>query len=128
MKSFHHESIVNVKQFFMQFNNRILNDKKPVNVNLQMILAIIPILDILASYKVQKLRLGFLFFWAGGTTIQIIQFFVFFGEEYYVSFGEFESRLPESVILFTILFVILKVVVMRKWSSKWNESILELES
>ena len=102
-------------------------DKKPVNVNLQMILAVIPILDIFASYKIQKLRLGLLFFGAGGVIIQFIQFFVFFGEGYYVSVGEFEARLPESVVLFTILFVILKVVGMRQWSKKGNESFLELE-
>ena len=103
-------------------------DKKPVNVWLQMIFAVIPILDIFASYKIQKLKLGLLIFWVGGILIQIIQFFVFFGEEYYVSFGEFEARLPESVVLFTILFVILKVIVMREWSNKWNKSFLEIES
>ena len=103
-------------------------DKKPVDVNIQIIFAVIPILDIFASYKIQKLRLGLLFFSVGGAIVQIIQFFVFFGEGYYISFGEFEARLPESVILFTTLFVILKVVVMRKWSNKWNESFLELES
>ena len=103
-------------------------DKKPVNVWLQMIFAVIPILDIFASYKIQKLRLGILFFWAGGSIVQIVQFFVFFGEEYYISFGQFQARLPESVILFTIIFAILKVIVMRKWSKKWNESFLGLKS
>ena len=96
--------------------------KKPVNVILQMILAVIPILDCYASYKIQKLRLCLLIFWLGGVIVEVVQFFVFFGEEYYVSFGQFQSRLPESVILFTIIFVILKIIVMRKWSEKWNES------
>ena len=69
--------------------------QKPVNVGLQMFFAVIPILYICASYKIQKLRLGLLIFWAGGTIVQIVQFFVFFGEEYYV-----KSRwlkLPESL-------------------------------
>ena len=103
-------------------------DKKPVNVNLQMILAVVPVLDIFASYGIQKLRLGILFFWVGGAIVQIIQFFVFFGEEHYVSFGQFEARLPESVILFTIVFVIFKIMVMREGSEKWNESFLGLRS
>ena len=79
----------------------IMIDKKPVNVIMQMIFAVIPILDIFANHRIQKLRLGLLIFWAGGAAVQITQFFVFFGEEHYVSFGEFETRLPESVILFT---------------------------
>ena len=95
-------------------------DKKSVNIIMQMIFAIIPILDIFASHRIQKLRLGLLIFWIGGAIVQIIQFFVFFGEEHYVSIGEFEARLPESVILFTILFLIFKVIIMRKWSEEWN--------
>ena len=102
-------------------------DKKSVNVKLQMIFAVIPILDIFASYKIQKLRLGLLIFWVGGIIVEIIQFYIFFGEEYYVLFGPFEARLPASVIFFTSIFAILKVIVMRKWSKKWNESFLGLK-
>ena len=98
----------------------IMIDKKSVNIIMQMIFAIIPILDIFASHRIQKLRLGLLIFWIGGTIVQIIQFFVFFGEGHYVSFGEFEARLPESVVLFTTLFLVFKVIVMRKWSEEWN--------
>ena len=98
----------------------IMIDKKSVNIIMQMIFAIIPILDIFACYRIQKLRLGLLIFWTGGAIVQIIQFFVFFGEEHYVSFGEFEARLPESVVLFTTLFLVFKVIVMRKWSEEWN--------
>ena len=102
-------------------------DKKPVNMNLQMILAIFPVLDILASYRIKKLQMGLLLFTVGGIVVQLIQFFVFFGEEHYVLFGSFEARLPESVILFTVVFVMLKIVVMRKWSWEWNESFLKAE-
>ena len=105
-----------------------MSEKKSVNITLQIILAVFPVLDILASYKIQKLRWGLLIFWAGGAAVQAFQFFLFFGEEFYVTFGEFEARLPESVILLTALFVILKVVVMRKWSRKWNESLLGFKS
>jgi len=93
-----------------------------VNVILQMILAVIPILNCYASYKIQKLRLWLLIFGVGGFIFELVQLFVFFGEEYYVSFGQIEARLPESVILFTSILVILQVFVMRIWSNKWNES------
>ena len=94
--------------------------KKPVNVIQQMVFAVIPILNFYAGYKIQKLRLWFLIFGIGGFIFELVQTRFFFGEEYYVSFGSFEGRLPESVILFTILFVILQVFVMRLWSKKWN--------
>ncbi|QLH06016.1 hypothetical protein [Nitrosopumilus ureiphilus] len=99
--------------------------KKPVNVILQMIFAVIPILNFYASYKIQKLRLWFLIFGVGGFIFELVQTRFFFGEEYYISFGSFEGRLPESVILFTIIFVILQVFVMRIWSKKWNESFID---
>lgn len=97
-----------------------MSEKRHANVILQMVFAAIPVLDIFASYKIQKLGSGLLLFWVGGMIVQIVQFFVFFGEGHYVLFGEFEARLPESVVLFTILFVIFKVMVMRKWSEEWN--------
>ena len=90
-----------------------------------MIFAVIPILNCYASYKIQKLKLWLLIFGVGGFIFELVQLFVFFGEEYYISFGQFEGRLPESVILFTIIFVILQVFVMRKWSKKWNESFID---
>lgn len=87
-----------------------------------MVFAVIPILDLYASYKIQKLRLWVLIFCVGGFIFELIQVYFFFGDGYYVSFGEFEGRLPESVILFTIVFVIIQVFVMGKWSNKWNKS------
>ena len=86
----------------------------------QMVFAVIPILNGYASYKIQKLRLWFLIFVVGGIIFELIQTRVFFGEGYYVSLGSFEGRLPESVILFTIAFVIIQVFVMGKWSNQWN--------
>jgi hypothetical protein len=100
-------------------------EKRPVNVILQMVFAVIPILNFYASYKIQKLRLWFLIFGVGWVIFELVQTRFFFGEEYYTSFGSFEGRLPESVILFTIIFVILQVFVMRIWSKNWNESFID---
>ncbi len=99
--------------------------KKPVNVILQMFFVVIPILNLYASYKIQKLRLWFLIFGVGGVIFELVQTRFFFGEEHYVLFGTFEGRLPESVILSTIVFVIIQVFVMWTWSKKWNESITD---
>ncbi len=47
-------------------------EKEPVNVVRQMIFAVIPILDIYASYKIQKLRLWLLIFWVVGAIVGLI--------------------------------------------------------
>jgi len=89
------------------------------------LLKVITILNFYASYKIQKLRLWFLIFGVGGTIFQLVQTRFFFGEEHYVLFGSFEGRLPESVVLFTMAFVILQVFVMGRWSKKWNDSLID---
>ena len=103
----------------------IMIEKRHVNVILQMIFAVIPVLNFYASYKIQKLRLWFLIFGVGGIIFELVQTRFFFGEEYYVAIGSFEGRLPESVILFTMAFVILQVFVMGRWSKKWNDSLID---
>lgn len=103
----------------------MITNKKPVNVILQMVFAVIPILNFYASYKIQKLRFWFLVFGVGGIIFQLVQTRFFFGEEHYVLFGSFEGRLPESVVLFTMVFVILQLFVMGRWSKKWNDSLID---
>jgi len=102
-------------------------EKKPVNVIIQMVFAVIPILDCYASYKIQKLRLWILIFWIAGTTIGIIHGYALFGEEYSGMFTE-EDYLEDPAhladyVLFIIIFACTQAIVMRKWSKKWNESL-----
>ena len=102
-------------------------EKKPVNVKLQMLFAIIPFLDLYASHKVQKLRFWILIFWICGVIVGIIHGHLLFGDEYSTMFIEdnyFEDPAHlADYILTIIIFAILQAAVMRKWSKKWNESL-----
>ena len=102
-------------------------EKKPVNVKLQMLFAVIPFLDFYASHKIQKLRLWILIFWICGTIVGIIHGYALFGDEYSGMFTE-EDYLEDTAhladyVLFIIIFAIFQAIVMRKWSKKWNESL-----
>ena len=102
-------------------------EKKPVNVKLQMLFAVIPFLDFYASHKIQKLRLWILIFWICGTIVGVIHGYALFGDEYFGMFTE-EDYLEDPAhladyVLFIIIFAIFQAIVMRKWSKKWNESL-----
>ena len=98
-------------------------EKKSVNVILQMIFAVIPILDIYASYKIQKLRWWVLIFWVAGAAVGVI-----YNETIYsgVLFVEFLNNLGNAYaidyFIFVIPYAIIQAMVMRKWSKKWNKS------
>ena len=101
-------------------------EKKPVNVIIQIVFAVIPILDCYASYKIQKLRLWFLIFWICGIIVGVIHGYALFGEDYFGIFAE-TDYLEDPIhladyILFIIIFASIQAIVMRKWSKKWNES------
>lgn len=98
--------------------------KKSVNVKRQMIFAVIPILDLYASYKIQKLRLWVLIFWVVGG---IIGWFYYetissggFLAEYLNSNIDLISTIDYSI--FIIIYAIIKAMVMGTWSQIWNNS------
>jgi len=100
-------------------------EKKPVNVKLQMVFAVIPFLDCYASYKLQKFRLWFLIFWICGSIIGVIHGYAIFGEDYFGMFTE-TDYLEDSIhladyVFFIIIFASIQAIVMRKWSKQWNK-------
>jgi len=102
-------------------------EKKPVNVKLQMLFAVIPFLDFYASHKIQKLRLWVLIFWICGTIVGIIHGYALFGEDYSGFFTEADyledpAHLADYV-LFVIGFASIQAIVMRKLSISWNNSL-----
>lgn len=98
-------------------------EKEPVNVIRQMIFAVIPILDIYASYKIQKLRLWFLIFWVVGAVVGLIYRELIMSGGYLAQFLNNNSDLIYAIdnSIFIIPFAILQAMVMRRWSKKWNK-------
>jgi len=98
-------------------------EKKPVNIILQMIFAVTPILDIYASYKIQKLRWWLLIFWVTGAAVGIIYNETIYRGVLFVEFlNSHGNAYAVEYLIFVIPFAILQAMVMRTWSKKWNKS------
>ncbi|MBM2819345.1 MAG: hypothetical protein HW410_1027 [Nitrosarchaeum sp.] len=83
----------------------MVSKKEFVNINIQTILALIPIVDLWAAYRIEKFR-----FWCG----LLVGFFLF-------GFSIDETlRYPYNVIVIMVIEIPIAVYLMRKWSKEWN--------
>ena len=100
-------------------------EKKPVNVKWQMVFSVIPFLDLYASYRIQKFRLWFLIFWIVGSIVLLGYDYAIFGEDFFdVEKDMFSEPLfIPSYILSVIIFALVQLIVMRKWSISWNKKL-----
>ena len=100
-------------------------EKKLVNVKWQMVFSVIPILDLYASKRIQKLRLWFLIFWVAGTIVGLGYNHAILGEDYFDIEKDIfsEPLFIPSYILFVISFAIVQLIVMRKLSISWNKKL-----
>ena len=94
-----------------------------------MIYAVIPILDLYASYKIQKLRLWVLIFYVGGVIVQQIHDYAIYGGDIFDWSQEVEL-FPEPVyisnfVLYMAVAFLLQIIVMRRWSLSWNRKLQE---
>jgi len=91
--------------------------KEKVDVALQTIFVILPIVEFWAYYRIEKLRLGILLF-VGliGISIGIIIGLQFFLPAPYVVVAYAGMYIPR---------IIVPIIAIRKWSKKWNEEISE---
>jgi hypothetical protein len=102
-------------------------EKKPVSPRRQMVYSVIPILDLIASYKIQKLRLWVLIFWVGGMIVQHIHGYAVYGEAFF-DWEKDMDLFPEPVyisnfVLYIAVSFLLQIIVMRRWSLSWNEKL-----
>ena len=99
--------------------------KEPVSVNWQTLFAIIPIINLWACYRIENLRLYLLVIIA----ILVVEFLVvalIFPESFDAFYGLTESEQPidNSIYILEIgVEVAISIVLIRKWSKEWNESI-----
>ena len=82
---------------------------EPVNINIQTVLALIPIVDLWAVYRVKKFR-----FW-GILCIGFIALSAFIS-----------TRIPFPYDLITIVIIEVPITayLMRAWSKEWNTKLL----
>lgn len=96
----------------------------PVSIGWQTIFVFLPILDLWAFYRVQKLRMSLLIFLVGFGAVALALQFAVFGS------GGFSIEDPDtiysnnayigSIIGLSIAQYSLAVYLVRRWSKKWN--------
>lgn len=106
--------------------------KEPVNLLHQTILSVIPVANLYAFYRIQKLRMLLLTYLVIyiGATLGLIGVFVMMlipiGEDNtpstFVEMLQFLKSTPMRVILFATGSLI-NLYLVRKWSKKWNEQL-----
>jgi hypothetical protein len=98
--------------------------KKLVNVKLQMLFSVIPILNLWASYRIQKLRLWVLIMYLGfGITAYVTEYLLMESYTSKMVPGQ-DLLIPQEWLFYWISFGIIQLGVglflMRKWSIDWN--------
>ena len=99
--------------------------QKPVSVNWQTLFVFIPIVDLWAFYRIQKLRMSLLIFLVGFGGAAIALSFATLGIEGFLAEDPEEiysnSAYIGSSIGLTIAQFALAIYLIRKWSKEWNK-------
>ena len=101
-------------------------EKIPVNINWQTLFMIIPIINLWAMYRIEKLRL-FLLVVIAMAVVEFLGGTLIFGDvwtDYYL--GEANTEGLDGFSSAVILVEIgISIVLVRKWSKEWNSKISE---
>ena len=87
-------------------------EKKPVSVNWQTLFAIIPIIDLWAFYRIEKLRMLILVvigMFVVSFIVGFVEGFLFFGMSDFFTW------------IVILVGVIISIILIRSWSTEWNE-------
>ena len=102
--------------------------KEPVSVNWQTLFILIPIVDLWASYRIQKLRLYLLIFYLGfglGSVVLEIALFPdeFMSDENLNSNNWVVEGFFDIWLIITLVGYGVAIILIRKWSKEWNEKL-----
>jgi len=102
--------------------------KEPVSVNWQTLFILIPIVDLIAAYRVEKLRLYLLIFLVGFGVGSIILEMLVSPEDYFLDeFTDSDDLITEETWEIEIAIILasyaLAIILIRKWSKEWNEKL-----
>ena len=87
-------------------------EKKPVSVNWQTLFILIPVIDLWAAYRVEKLGRYILLIIALAVVSFIVGFvegFLFFGMSDFFTW------------IVILVGVVISIILIRSWSTEWNE-------
>jgi len=102
-------------------------EKEPVNVNWQTLFAIIPVINLWACYRIEKLSLYLIVIIA----ILVVEFLitrVILDEQDFECFWgliecEMNDRITYMISFLLIIEAVIYIVLVRKWSLEWNSKI-----
>ena len=95
----------------------------PVSVNWQSLFAVIPIVDLWAAYRIEKLRL-YLLVMIAFTVTEIIIEGMAFGFDVLLEDAEMMGVRYILQILFIAASIGVAVALIRKWSKEWNAKVM----
>ena len=109
----------------MKFN---VVKKEPVSVNWQTLFIFLPIVDLWATYRIQKLRLYLLIFYLGfglgGILLEIALYpDAYFSDEFMESDSFMTDEFSEIGLGLILASIALGIILIRKWSREWNEKL-----
>ena len=95
--------------------------KEPVSVNWQTLFSIIPIIDLWATYRIEKFRLYLL-------VLIVIAVIVFVTQIAILGFDAAVEVQDDISDYFVILIQIgVGIILVRKWSKEWNEKVAKTD-
>jgi len=99
--------------------------QEPVSVNWQILLIIIPIIDLWATYRIEKLRLYLLVMIAIAVTGVVIETSIFDFDSYFMDQAGFTASSGLEIV-FLLIEIGIAIILVRKWSREWNEKVGKL--
>ncbi len=102
--------------------------REPVSVNWQSVFMIIPIFDLYAAYRIEKLRKYLLFIIIFSTVVVISLLILFPIDEQLLDSPQLETDFDEDGGIgwgIELAAIGISIILIRKWSKKWNEQFSE---
>ena len=124
------EIIIEIQTAVKQDGNQIMPvERKSYSVKIQMIFAIIPIVDLWASYRIKKFRIYVLIVWIGFGILFTITDWAIYGDDFW---DEDFPLFPDtsSIIIYILeiaIEIIIAMILIRKWTIEWNKKIESTE-
>lgn len=101
--------------------------KEPVSVNWQTLFAIIPIINLWACYRIEKLRLYLIVIIAMLAVEFLITLMIFDEQDFdcFWSLIECEQTPYDRLVMYLEIVVssAISIVLIRKWTKEWNSKI-----